>query len=170
MNPDKPLTTGQLGQAAAAAERARKAWTVRVAGGSWTQAAHVAGFTDPGNCVRAVRNYFGALPQVDASEERELWRQRLERLWGLALREAEQSRPGALRAGVAVAQRASAMLGLDAPVQLQAQVSVRSDEMILHVIAHGGLPTLEERDRYGITDEEIHRLRLEAGLDAVRDG
>ena len=67
-------------------------------------------------------------------------------------------------------RRASAMLGLDAPVQLQAQVSVRSDEMILHVIAHGGLPTLEERDRYGITDEEIHRLRLEAGLDAVRDG
>ena len=111
---DKNMTT-RLHQHADAAERARNAWTARIVGSTWAQAAEVAGFTDAGNCVRAVRNYFGALPEPERAEQRALWRERLELLWRQSGRDVRGQRPGAVRAAVALSQRAAQLDGLDEP-------------------------------------------------------
>lgn len=159
---------GQLQQHADAADRARRAWSARIAGGTWREAAEVAGFTDGNNCQRAVRNFFGSVPQVDTSMERELWRQRMEKLWTLALRDAQESKPGALRAGVAVAQRSSLLLGLDAPTQSVHHVEMRGDLAILDVVAAGGLPTVEERAKCGLGLDDVSAIRAEHGqLDSI---
>ncbi|MGE9350120.1 hypothetical protein ACQP60_11660 [Isoptericola variabilis] len=66
-----------------------------------------------------MKNYFGTTPHPDAALAREMWRDRLEVLWRQVLKDAEQLRPGAVRAGVAVVQRAAALDGLDAPQQFE---------------------------------------------------
>lgn len=98
-----------------------KAWSARVAGNTWAESAAVAGFGDGPAACHAVKNYFGTLPQVDREDRRDLWRERYEALWRIALQDAEQSRPGALRAAVAVGQRAAALDGLDAPTSVKVE-------------------------------------------------
>lgn len=164
---EQRMRTDRVMVRADAEERARKAWAARVAGATWQQVADVAGFTHPQNAVRAVRRYFGDLPQVDRQMERELWRERLEFLWRQTERDVLQQRTGAVRGGVAVAQRAALMLGLDEPTRTEVALAVRSDVQVLAVIQGGGLPTLAEREQYGITEAEINQVRTEAGLDPL---
>ena len=77
-----------------AAAKAMKVWTARVNGETWESAAEVAGFSDAPGAVRAVRNYFGALPPTPTAEDaRVLWRERLELLWRQAVIDAQQQRP-----------------------------------------------------------------------------
>jgi hypothetical protein len=97
-----------------AAVRAMKAWTARVTGSTWEEA-EIAGFTNPANALRAVKNYFGSLPDIEREDQRALWRARLEHLWAQALVDVQQQRPGAVRAAVAVGQRSAQLDGLDAP-------------------------------------------------------
>lgn len=101
-----------------AAQRAQRAWTARVSGSTWDEAAQLAGYADAATACRGVKNYLGALPVVERDDLRDLWRQRMELLWSYAARDAETGRPGALRAGTAIAQRAAAMDGLDAPTNI----------------------------------------------------
>lgn len=133
MDGDKKMTTAHHGQHADAALRAQRAWTARIMGGTWKQAADVAGFTDTGNCVRAVRNYFGTLPQAEREDLRDLWRERLEYLWRQSSQDVRQQKPGAIRAGVALAQRASALDGLDEPTKVS--VYSPTDEQISQYLA-----------------------------------
>ena len=83
----------------------------------------MAGFAHHTSAVRAVRSYFGRLPVMDAAERRDLWRERLEHLWRQAVVDVREQRPGAVRAAVAVAQRASLLDGLDAPQRAEVTVS-----------------------------------------------
>ncbi|WP_100811711.1 hypothetical protein [Microbacterium sp. BR1] len=87
-----------------AAQRAQRAWALRVAGSTWAQVASAVDYADASTACRAVRQFFGQLPTIEADEQRRLWRDRLERLWNYADRDAKRGRPGAVRAGVAVAQ------------------------------------------------------------------
>ena len=102
-----------------AAHRVQRAWAARVAGATWVQVAELVGYSDDTAACRAVRAYFGTLPQHDHEEVRALWRQRMEVLWAQNLRDVREQRPGAVRAGVAVAQRAAALDGLDKPTQVE---------------------------------------------------
>lgn len=102
-----------------AAQRAQRAWSLRVAGASWSQCAEVVGFKDDTACIRAVRRYFGKLPKLDLEEQRTLWTERHEELWRQSMREMREGKPGAVRAGVAVARSASQLGGLDAPTRLE---------------------------------------------------
>jgi AraC-like DNA-binding protein len=98
--------------------RADRAWRVRVVGGTWQEAADAAGFANDANAIRAVRDTFGSLPEVDRQELRALWRDRLEALWRQALRDALDRQPGALVAAVRVMQAAARLDGLEAPTQM----------------------------------------------------
>lgn len=158
------MRNDRLHTRADAEDRARRAWTARVAGATWEQAARVAGYAQPQNAIRACYAYFGTLPKVDREQERELWRQRLEHLWRQSIKDTTEQRPGAVRAGVAVAQRAAQLFGLDEPGRTEVSLAVRGDVELLHIIKAGGLPTTEERRRYGITTEDIKALRAEAGI------
>lgn len=156
MRDDQDVTTARLQQHADAAERARKAWAARVVGATWAQAASVAGFSDASNCHRAVREYFGTVPAPDSDERRELWRERLEHLWKQSVTDTRQQRPGAVRAGVAVAQRAAALDGLDAPAQAVVYTP-RAEEIeryVAHFAARSQAETAElEADVLGDDDE-----------------
>ena len=98
-----------------AAQRAMRAWTARVCGATWQEAAQIAGFTDQHNAIRAVSNYFGSLPSPELSDLRHLWRPRCELLWAQAVIDIREQRPGAITAGVRVTERAAKLDGLDAP-------------------------------------------------------
>lgn len=138
MADDNDVTTSALAQHADAAERARRAWAARVAGGTWSQAAQVAGFTDAGNCCRAVKNYFGTLPVPDRAEQRDLWRERLELLWRQSVRDVQSQRPGAVRAAVALSQRAAQLDGLDEPTR-QVVYTPRAEEVEAYIQRLGAL-------------------------------
>ncbi|SKC50441.1 hypothetical protein [Plantibacter cousiniae (nom. nud.)] len=113
-------------QRADASERASRAWQLRVSGSTWQEIADQLGYVSPSNVYRACMNYFGTVPQPDKSFRIEMWRQRIEALWGPALRDVQKGRAGAIRAATTVAQRAAALDGLDAPTR----VSVTSDAEI----------------------------------------
>jgi hypothetical protein len=100
---------------APAAQRVQDAWALRVRGAGWKEIALVLGYANAQNAMRAVRNFAGRLPQPSAPELRSLWRERLEYLWPMAVRDVEKGRPGATRAAVSVAARAAQLDGLDAP-------------------------------------------------------
>lgn len=121
MSTDTQLTTRKV--RADAGQRAQQAWALRVAGREWAEVAKATGFTDPANCIRAVRTYFGTLPQPDREELRTLARARGERLWEQALVDVLQQRPGAVRAAVALLQRQSALDGLDQPSRVHVDVT-----------------------------------------------
>lgn len=101
-----------------AAQRAQRAWTARVSGSTWEEAAQLAGYADAATACRGVKNYFGSLPVVERDDLRDVWRARMELLWKYAARDAKSGKSGALRAGAAIAQRAAAMDGLDAPTNI----------------------------------------------------
>lgn len=104
-----------------AADRASKAWRMRVAGGSWEEIARSLGMKGGAPAAyRAVKNYFGAVPQPDREMLREIARQRGERLWLRAAAAVEEMpSPAAIRAAVAVLERAAKLDGLDAPTKVE---------------------------------------------------
>ncbi|MFB8386795.1 hypothetical protein ACFC3F_06605 [Microbacterium sp. NPDC055910] len=105
----------KVGTRGDAMQRAAQAWHLRVLGKTWAEIAEAVGFANDANAIRAVRRFVGRLPEPSADEARTVWRERMEYLWSVAARDAAAGRPGALRAGVAVADRASKLDGLDAP-------------------------------------------------------
>lgn len=106
-----------------ALDRATRAWQARVAGGTWAQAAEVAGFSSDTVAIDAVRNVFGGPPVIDKEALRHLWRERLERSWRQCVSDMSDRIPGATTASVRIAQAAMQLDGLDAPVQVDLQVS-----------------------------------------------
>src|SRR5688572_7746070 len=97
-------------------ERADTAWRARVAGATWKQAAQMAGYATPESAIKGVQSAFGELPPLQAADLRNLWRDRLEVLWRQTLTDIAEQRPGAVTAGVRVAQAAALLDGLNAPV------------------------------------------------------
>jgi hypothetical protein len=104
---------------AKAMQRVADAWAMRVRGATWDEIATALGYANAPNALRAVRNYVGTLPQPETTELRSMWRERLETLWPIALEDAKASKPGAMRAAVAVAQRAAQLDGLDQPTRVE---------------------------------------------------
>lgn len=87
-------------------------------GGSWDQAATIAGYSDGSNALRAVRAVYGTLPTIEREEQRRLWRDRLEVFYRQALKDLHNGVPGATTAAVRIAERAARLDGLDAPTKL----------------------------------------------------
>ena len=109
----RPMRRGE------AMQRASQGWHLRVTGRTWQQIADELGYANPSNAHRAVMRFAGTIPDPKPDTLRDLWRARMEHLWNLAARDADAGRPGALRAGVAIADRASKFDGLDAPQRFE---------------------------------------------------
>ena len=77
--------------------RAATAYAARLAGGTWTEVASVAGYTDEKSARRAVRRVFENTPAPDIEHQRILLRDRADALYKLALRDAHDCRPVRLR-------------------------------------------------------------------------
>lgn len=141
-----------------ALERAERAWNVRVLGASWEQAARVAGYADPSNAIRAVRSVYGSLPEVERSEARRLWRDRMEVLWRQVVQDVHERVPGATTAAVRIADRAARLDGLDEPSRLSITPSdAELQQFVVTVIeARGGAAIPAEDDIFGdIVDAEV---------------
>jgi len=138
-------TPGALNGKVSAEVRAQRAWTARVVGATWAQAAEATGYYDAATCYRAVKRYFGEVPQHDRAEARELWRARYEHLWRMALEDVTKRRPGAVRAAVAVAQRAAALDGLDAPQRHEVidPTPEQIQEVVARLVEAQGPPAIE---------------------------
>lgn len=138
-------TPRALNKQVSAEVRAQRAWTARVVGATWAQAAEAAGYFDAATAHRAVKRYFGEVPVPDKVESRELWRARLEHLWRLSLEDVTKRRPGAVRAAVAVAQRASALDGLDAPTRHEVidPTPEQIQEVVTRLVEAQGQPAIE---------------------------
>lgn len=117
MSDDKRMTKRHVN--AKAMQRVADAWAMRVRGATWHEIATALGYANGPNALRAVKNYVGTLPQPETTELRSMWRERLETLWPIALADAKASKPGAMRAAVAVAQRAAQLDGLDQPTRVE---------------------------------------------------
>lgn len=115
---------------AKALQRVSDAWAMRIRGATWDEVAAAVGYANAPNAVRAVRNFVGTLPEPSMPELRSLWRERLEYLWPLAARDVEEGRPGAVRAAVAIADRAAKLDGLDAPTRVEVAASVQELQQI----------------------------------------
>lgn len=61
-------------------ERAMVTSDARERGATWREAAEIAGFSDPANCIRAVRRARGHVPTMALEVVREVWRERIEDL------------------------------------------------------------------------------------------
>ncbi|HCS61400.1 MAG TPA: hypothetical protein DIW46_08395 [Microbacterium sp.] len=128
-----------MGARGDAMQRATQAWHLRVLGKTWAEIAQTVGFANDANAIRAVRRYVGRLPEPDAEETRTVWRARMEHLWSAAARDAEVGRPGAIRAGVAVAQRAAALDGLDAPTRYEfTPAEAQLEQLVQQLVARSG--------------------------------
>ena len=131
--------------------RADLAWRTRVAGGTWAQAAQIAGYSNAQNACRSVRETYGTLPQVERDEQRRLWRDRLEALWQQVYRDTLDRQPGAVTAAVRVATAAARLDGLDAPTEVvvhnptQQQLEAWVDKVLAL-----SAPALEEGDIFGL--------------------
>ncbi len=100
--------------------------------------------------MRAVRHVYGSLPEVERGELRALWRERLERLWRQAYRDALDRQPGGVTAAVRIAQAATRLDGLDAPTEVVVHDPTRQEleawvAHVMRVSQHG----LEEADIFG---------------------
>lgn len=120
-------------------QRVADAWAMRVRGATWDEVAAAVGYANGPNVLRAVRNFVGKLPEPSMSESRSLWRERLEFLWTVAARDVETGKPGAMRAAVAVAQRAAQLDGLDQPQRLEVNATASDITELVRVLlaAHG---------------------------------
>lgn len=103
-------------------ERADLAWKLRVGGLSWAQVAKQAGYSNRQNAHRAVKYRCGTLPQPERQELRDLWRERLERLWLQSVRDCAEQRNGAVTAAVRVVTAACLLDGLNEPTQIEARL------------------------------------------------
>ena len=117
--------------------RAEKAWAVRVAGGTWAQAAEVAGFSDAQHAQRAARNVFGDLPVVDREERRDVWRERFEAMWRQGQRDMAEQRAGAVTACVRVATAAVALDGLNEAVRVDVEVTDAFGSLVKELTEYG---------------------------------
>ncbi|MFT4234309.1 MAG: hypothetical protein QM607_04815 [Microbacterium sp.] len=124
--------------------KASSAWQLRVAGRSWEDIAREVGFSDAPHAHRAVRNFFGSVPQPAREELRELARARGEVVFRQALEDVLDQRPGAVRAAVAVLQRQAALDGLDEPTRAHVRVSQEHlDELLLEALEATGATPVE---------------------------
>ncbi|MFD4957538.1 hypothetical protein [Microbacterium sp. NPDC058389] len=128
--------------------KAVEAWTMRVAGFTWEEISQRVGYANRHNTIRAVRDYFGELPQIDREELRGIARARGEWLWRHAAEDVEKRRPGAVRAAVAALQRQAALDGLDVP---QAHVLVTPTEaeyqmLVARILGASGIEAPTEPD------------------------
>lgn len=134
-------------QRADAMQRAARAWHLRVTGSTWEQIAAEVGYASAPGAHRAVTRFAGTLPDPKPEELRNLWRARMEQLWVYAQRDAEDSRPGALRAGVAIADRASKLDGLDAPSRVSMEVDGdRLDALVGELLRRSGSEEIVDAD------------------------
>jgi hypothetical protein len=143
-------------KSAAALERAERAWAMRAGGESWDTITRQLGFANKQNTMRAVRNFAGTMPTPERGALRTLWQERTELLWKEALQDVYDRRPGAVRAAVAVAQRASALFGLDAPQQVQVSTP-EADEFnrLVSAVFHHRNPELpQEADIFALEEGE----------------
>lgn len=130
-----------------AMQRAAQAYHLRIVGRTWTEIAAEVGFANDANAIRAVRRFAGRLPDPSPEETRTVWRDRMEHLWSLAARDAETGRPGALRAGVAIADRAARLDGLDAPTRVHVTPGAAElDEIVARLLRMGGVEEIVEAD------------------------
>ena len=129
-------------------QRVADAYGMRVRGAGWAEIATACGYSTPQNAMRAVKNYTGTLPVIESTEGlRSLWRDRLEHLWPLAVRDAEGGRPGAMRAAVAVADRAAKLDGLDAPTRYELTPDeARLEQLVGELLHRSGRPMIEDAD------------------------
>lgn len=127
--------------------RADRAWRVRVAGGTWADAAEVGGYASPQNALRGVRDTFGELPAVTRDDLRDVWRARLEVMWRYAQRDAAEGKTGAIVAGVRVAQAAALIDGLNAPTEFVVhEPTQREIESWVMTVVQMASPLPEEHD------------------------
>ena len=89
---------------------------------SWSQVAKQVGYSNRQNAQRAVKVRCGTLPQPQRQELRDLWRDRLERLWLQSVKDTAEQRTGAVTAAVRVVQAACLLDGLNAPTQIDARI------------------------------------------------
>lgn len=139
MGDDNVVTTGS-GTRAKAAEKASRAWRLRVAGGDWALIAREVGYANASNAYRAVQRFFGQVPDVDRAMLRGVARARGEALWMRAFAEVERSKgaPVAVRAAVAVLERHARLDGLDAPSQVSVSaVDEQSFQRVVELAALG---------------------------------
>lgn len=106
-----------------ALRRATIAWTARVSGATWREAAEMAGFSDPAHAMESVRNAFGGPPVIDREAARHLWRERLERTWRQVLSDMSARVPGSTTAAVRITTAAIALDALAAPVTVDLRVT-----------------------------------------------
>lgn len=136
-----------MGTRGDAMQRAAQAWHLRVLGKTWNEIADTVGFANDANAIRAVRRYVGRLPEPDADQARTVWRERMEHLWGIAARDAEAGRPGAIRAGVAIAQRSAALDGLDAPSRYEITPGeAQLEQLVQQLLQRSGYEDSPEAD------------------------
>lgn len=105
-----------------AVERAERIWAMRIGGASWRQAAEAVGLANGPNAMRVVRSVYGEVPQVDRAELQHLWRERLELLWRVAMKDAVDRKQGATIAAVKVAALAAHLDGLAPPQRVDVGV------------------------------------------------
>lgn len=134
-----------------AMRRADEAWRVRVAGGTWEDAARVAGYANGPNALRAVRDIFGQLPKVERDDLRGVWRARGEVMWRQVQRDMAEGKPGAVVAGVRLLQAAAVLDGLNAPTE-HVLYSPSEAELEAWVVSLTGVQPLTEYDPLGDSD------------------
>jgi len=117
-----------------AIQKAARGWHLRVIGRTWAQIADEVGYANPANAHRAVSRFAGSAPDPELTMLKKLWRERMEHLYSLAARDAEEARPGALRAGVAIAQRAAALDGLDTLQRVELAVDTSELNAMVHAL------------------------------------
>ncbi|WP_460784504.1 hypothetical protein [Microbacterium tumbae] len=120
---------------------------MRVAGGGWDDIAKALGMRGGAPAAyRAVKNYFGSVPQPDREMLREIARQRGERLWLRAAAAVEDApTPAAIRAAVSVLERAARLDGLDQPTRVAVAPDDEQFTALVEAAARGlGLPLPEE--------------------------
>lgn len=147
MSNDKQMTTRKPN--AKSMQRVADAWALRVRGSTWDEIAAAVGYANGPNALRAVRNYVGRLPEPSMPELRSLWRERLEFLWPVAVRDAESGKPGAMRAAVAVAQRAAQLDGLDQPQRVEVNASAAEIAQLVNLLS---------RSQGGATEADVFEL------------
>lgn len=109
-----------------ALQRADRAWTARVTGSTWREAAQLAGYSSPQHAMQAANRIYGELPRIDRDELRRLWRDRLEATWRQCCTDMADRVPGATTAAVRIVTAAAALDGLNEPTK----VDVSADDFL----------------------------------------
>jgi hypothetical protein len=127
-----------------------------MAGESWAEVAAQLGYANQSNAYRAVRRYFGTVPQPNRDDLRLLWRERHEVLWRIAYADALSRRPGAVRAATALARSAAQLDGLDEATRIAVELAPEEERRIATIIEAGmlalGMLPACEADIFGGTD------------------